>query len=251
MGLFRTPSLTPGDLVEVAGAPVRLKVNARARRVSLRIDARKREVVATAPSRKRLGEAVAFAGQRAQWIAHHLAALPEPVRIAPGDVLEVLGEAHVLVRARTRLEAGFRQDPNGPPVLAAFGDDEAFGRAVLRLLKRQALALFIERTAHYARALGVSAPAVAVGDAKARWGSCRPPRKGLKADAGSISYNWRLVMAPYAVADYVAAHECAHLLQANHGPRFWALVRQIHGPEKTSRDWLKRHGQRLHGFGRA
>jgi hypothetical protein len=250
MGLFRTPSLASGDLIEVAGAPVRLKVNARARRVSLRIDARKREVIATAPSPKRLSEAVAFAGQRAQWIAQHLAALPEPVRIAPGDRLEVLGEGHVLTRAKTRLEAGFRQDPDGPPVLAAFGEGDAFGRAVLRLLKRQALEVFTERTAHYAQALGRPAPAVAVGDAKARWGSCRPPRKGLKADAGSIRYNWRLVLAPHAVADYVAAHECAHLLEANHGPRFWALVRKIYGPEKAPRDWLKRHGTRLHGFGR-
>jgi hypothetical protein len=250
MGLFRTPSLNPGDLIEVAGASVRLKVNARARRVSLRIDARKREVIATAPSLKRLSEAVAFAGQRSQWIAQHLASLPEPVRIAPGDVLEVLGEGHVLARARTRLEAGFRQAEDGPPVLAAFGEGEAFARAVLRLLKRQALAVFTERTAHYANALGRPAPQVAVGDAKARWGSCRPPRKGAKADAGSIRYNWRLVLAPYAVADYVAAHECAHLLEANHGPRFWGLVREIYGPEKTARAWLKRHGTRLHGFGR-
>lgn len=250
MALFRTPSLTPGDLIEVAGAPVRLKVNSRARRVSLRIDARRREVIATAPSSKRLGEAVAFAGQRTQWIAQHLAALPDPVRIAPGDELEVLGEGHVLVRARSRLEAGFRQGPEGPPMLAAFGEGDAFARAVLRLLKRQALAVLTERTAHYAQALGRPVPAVAVGDAKARWGSCRPPRKGLRADAGSVRYNWRLILAPYAVADYVAAHECAHLLEANHGPRFWGLVREIYGPEKAPRDWLKRHGTRLHGFGR-
>jgi predicted metal-dependent hydrolase len=250
MGLFRTPSLTPGDLIEVAGAPVRLKVNARARRVSLRVDARRREVIATAPSLKRLGEAVAFAGQRAQWINRHLAALPESIPIAPGDVLEVLGEGHILMRARTRLEAGFRQTGDGPPVLAAFGEQDAFARAILRLLKRQALEVFTERTAHYARALGAPTPAVAIGDPKARWGSCRPPRKGLKADAGSIRYNWRLVLAPRAVADYVAAHECAHLLEANHGPRFWALVRRIYGPEKAPREWLKRQGTRLHGFGR-
>lgn len=250
MGLFRTSSLTPGDLIEVAGAPVRLKVNARARRVSLRIDAGKREVVAIAPSLRRLSEAVAFAGQRAEWIVQNLAALPAPIAITPGDMLEVLGEAHVLERARTRLEAGFHQARNGPPVLAAFGEGDAFARATVRLLKRQALEVLRDRTAHYARALGRAPPAVAIGDAKARWGSCRPPRKGPRADAGSIRYNWRLVLAPYAVADYVAAHECAHLLEANHGPRFWALVREIYGPEKAARDWLKRHGTRLHGFGR-
>jgi predicted metal-dependent hydrolase len=250
MGLFRTPSLTSGDLIQVAGAPVRLKVNPRARRVSLRIDAGKREVIATAPTQRRLSEAVAFAGQRAQWIAQNLAALPSPVSLAPGDVIEVLGEGHVLVRAKNRLAAGFSQSAEGPPVLAVFGEGDAFARAALRLFKRQALEVFTERTAHYAQALGRPVPPVAVGDAKARWGSCRPPRTGVRADVGSIRYNWRLVLAPYAVADYVAAHECAHLIEPNHGPKFWALVREIYGPEKTARDWLKRHGTRLHGFGR-
>lgn len=250
MGLFSTPKLASGDLIEVAGAPVRLKVNARARRVSLRIDAHKREVVATAPSQRRLGEAVAFAGQRAEWIARHLQALPRPAPIAPGDRLEVLGEAHLLVQARTRLEAGFRQEAAGPPVLAAVGEADAFGRAVLRLLKRQALEALAERTGHHAQALGRPVPSVSIGDAKARWGSCRPPRTGARADAGSIRYSWRLVLAPYWVADYVAAHECAHLVEANHGPRFWTLVHQLYGPEKAPRDWLKRHGQRLHAFGR-
>ncbi len=93
-------------------------------------------------------------------------------------------------------------------------------------------------------------PEISIGDAKGRWGSCRPARLGAKGDKGRIRYSWRLVLAPYSVADYVAAHECAHLIEANHGPKFWALVRQIHGSEKPSRDWLKHHGPRLHAFGR-
>jgi predicted metal-dependent hydrolase len=96
-------------------------------------------------------------------------------------------------------------------------------------------------------------PKVAVADAKGRWGSCRPPRpagRGRKGDTGSIRYSWRLVLAPFEVADYVAAHECAHLLEANHGPRFWTHVRGLCGPEKAHRAWLRQHGARLHAFGR-
>ena len=255
MGLF-SPSrlsagkLEPGDLVEVAGAPVRLKVNARARRVSLRIDARRREVIATAPSQRRLAEALAFAGQRTEWIAAQLAALPQSIALKPGDRLDVLGEAHLLVRAKSRLDAGFREDDIEGPVLAAFGDGDAFGRAALRLLKRQALEVLAERTEHHAKALGLPVPPVSIGDAKGRWGSCRPPRPGVKGDVGVIRYSWRLVLAPYTVADYVAAHECAHLLEANHGPKFWALVRKLYGTEKGPRAWLRQHGQRLHAFGR-
>ena len=52
------------------------------------------------------------------------------------------------------------------------------------------------------------------------------------------------------VADYVAAHECAHLIEANHGPRFWALVHGLVGDHAPHRDWLRREGARLHAFGR-
>ena len=113
-------------------------------------------------------------------------------------------------------------------------------------LKRRALAVLGERTAHYAARLGAPAPKVAVADAKSRWGSCHPGRAGGE---GSIRYSWRLALAPFEVADYVAAHECAHLLELNHGPRFWAHVRDLVGDPRRHRAWLRAHGARLHAFG--
>jgi len=92
-----------------------------------------------------------------------------------------------------------------------------------------------------------------VADPKARWGSCRPPRRqgfGATAEVGRIRYSWRLVLATEAVLDYVAAHECAHLIEANHSPRFWAVVHDLVGDHRPHRAWLKAHGPRLHAFGR-
>ena len=253
MNLFRGHAYAPGDLIEIAGARVRLRVSPRARRVSLRIDQTKREVIASAPSQRRLHEAVAFAGQRAHWIAAHIEALPHPAAVKPGDLIQVFGQPHRLERAESRLRAGFYEAEDGHGVLRAFGDGEAFARAVVRQLKRHALVVLTERTEVHAGALGRPMPQVAVADAKGRWGSCRPARsagRGSKGDTGSIRYSWRLVLAPFEVADYVAAHECAHLLEANHGPRFWAHVRGLCGPEKPHRAWLRQHGARLHAFGR-
>jgi predicted metal-dependent hydrolase len=253
MNLFRGQTYAPGDLIEIAGARVRLKVSPRASRVSLRIDQTRREVIASAPSQRRLHEAVAFAGQRAHWIAAHIEALPRPMSVAPGDLIEVFGQLHRLEPAESRLKAGFYQGDDGHGVLRAFGEGEAFARSVVRLLKRHALEVLTERTEAHAAALGRPIPKVAVADAKGRWGSCRParpPGRGRKGDTGSIRYSWRLVLAPFEVADYVAAHECAHLLEANHGPRFWTHVRALCGPEKAHRAWLRQHGARLHAFGR-
>ena len=235
-----------GDRLEVAGAPVRLRVNRRARRVSLRLDRTRREVVATAPSPRRLAEAAAFARERAGWIVERLSELPSATPLSPGMTIEVFGRP-------VRLEAGQGRarwiDPadGSAPRITAMGEGEGYARAVILVLKKQALSVLAERTAHYAARLGAPLPKVTVADAKSRWGSCRP---GPRGTAGSIRYSWRLALAPFEVADYVAAHECAHLKELNHGPRFWAIVRELVGDERRHRAWLRAEGARLHAFGR-
>ncbi len=238
--------LADGARLEVGGHPVRLKVNPRARRVSLRIDTTRREVIATAPSARRLVEAAAFAGERLPWIAAQLAVLPEGQSLRPGSVIEVLGRPCVLVGVARRGEAGLFDGEAGY-LLCALGDGEIFATRALRLLRAHALATLTERTRHHAEALGRPMPLVALTDARTRWGSCKPAGPGREA---VVRYSWRLVLSPWSVADYVAAHECAHLLEANHGPRFWALVRQRVGSERAPRAWLRAHGARLQALGR-
>jgi len=238
-------SLADGDRLEVAGAVVTLKVNRRARRVSLRLDRTRRQIVATAPSPRHLPEAAAFARERAGWIAERLAELPPPAPLAPGMAIEVFGEI-------VRLEPGsgrarwIESDGAEPHRICAMGEGEGYARAVILMIRKRALVVFTERTACYAARLGAAMPKVAIMDAKARWGSCRAGRRGA---VGSIRYSWRLALAPFAVADYVAAHECAHLLELNHGPRFWGHVKSLVGDERPHRAWLRAEGARLHAFG--
>jgi len=244
MSLFGR-TFADGDRLDVAGAAVRLKVNRRARRVSLRLDRTRREIVATAPSPRRLAEAAAFARQRAGWIAERLAELPASSPLAPGQLIEVFGRP-------VRLEAGSGRarwiEPidGSTPRISAMGEGEGFARAVILILKKKALEVLSARTAHYAEALGAPMPKVSVADAKSRWGSCKP---GPRGTPGVIRYSWRLALAPFEVADYVAAHECAHLLELNHGPRFWAHVKALVGDERPHRAWLRAEGARLHAFG--
>ena len=245
MKLFGGPAFSHGDRIEADGFPVRLSVNARARRVSLRIDRVKREVIATAPTAKRLAEAVAFAREKSGWIAGQLADLPSGERLAPGMTIRLFGEPVDLVAGSGR--ARFLPATVLSRARISAPDDAAFGDRVLRLVKAEARRWLTERTLHYAERLGRSEPKVAIADPRGRWGSCRPasPRAGA-----SIRYSWRLALAPAAVADYVAAHECAHLLEANHGPRFWAIVHDLVGDHAPHRAWLKAEGARLHAFGR-
>jgi predicted metal-dependent hydrolase len=245
MSLFgRVPA--DGDRLEVAGAAVTLRVNRRARRVSLRLDRTRREIVATAPTPRRLSEAAAFARERAVWIAERMAELPDATPVHPGITLEVFGEP-VRLEAGTGRAKWIPASGGEPARIAAMGEGEGYARAVILMLKKRALVVLTERSEVYAAMLGAPPPKVAVADAKGRWGSCRP---GLHGGAASIRYSWRLALAPFEVADYVAAHECAHLLELNHGPRFWAHVRALVGEAKPHRAWLRAEGARLHAFGR-
>jgi predicted metal-dependent hydrolase len=219
--LFRPERYADGQRLDVAGHAVRLKVSGRARRISLRVDRVSREILAIAPTARRLSEAAAFAHERRAWVAAQLARLPEPETLAVGDQITVFGASCVL-EAVDAWTAG-------------------------RVIRREAGRVFAERAAVHCAALDVAVPPVATQDAKGRWGSCTPAQRGRGA---SIRLSWRLALAPFAVADYVVAHECAHLLEANHGPQFWALVRRLVGDPKPHRAWLRAHGPALHAFGR-
>ena len=241
----RPDRYVPGDTLEVDGHRVRLKVDGRARRISLRLDAARREVVATAPSSRRLKEAALFASQRAAWIGSAVARLPSIVSVEPGAVIEVLGRTCRLERAPGRVSPGIVEGEELR--LIAAGEGAAYTRAVVRALKREAIEALTERSEFHARALDQPVPRVGVMDARSRWGSCTPARPGR---AASVRYSWRLVLAPYSVMDYVAAHECAHLLHADHSVRFWAVVKARVADVKAARAWLRANGPRLHALGR-
>jgi predicted metal-dependent hydrolase len=85
-----------------------------------------------------------------------------------------------------------------------------------------------------ARALGVEYRRIALRDQRSRWGSC--------STKGTLSFNWRLVLAPHDVLDYVVVHEVCHLLEHNHGARFWELVAGRRPGYREPKRWLDRHG---------
>lgn len=92
----------------------------------------------------------------------------------------------------------------------------------------------LPRTALHARNLGVVYKDARIGKGKYRWGSCTPN--------DTVIFNWRLIKAPMFVIDYVVVHELAHLLESNHTPRFWNILKaQVAGTEQA-RAWLEKHG---------
>ena len=78
-------------------------------------------------------------------------------------------------------------------------------------------------------------------DTVSRWGSC--------SSEGNLSFSWRIMMAPRPVIDYLVAHEVAHLVHMNHGPKFWALCEELCPDTKRCKAWLKKNGSALQAIG--
>lgn len=218
---------------------VRMEVNPRAKRLILRLDEKAREAVAIAPRPKDLPAAAAFASERVDWIAANLSRVPDAVAFAPGEVIPVRGEPCRLSLDGAGRRARLVTEPE--LTLQAPGAAETFAARVTRYLKAAATSDLGDAVDTHCRALGVEARRIAVKDTRSRWGSC--------TSDGRLSFSWRLVCAPPEVLDYVAAHECAHLLEMNHSDRFWAHVERVCPDWKHHRTWLRTHGRDLHAIG--
>lgn len=104
--------------------------------------------------------------------------------------------------------------------------------------RRQAAALFAGKAAYYAGRMQVGYQKITIREQKTRWGSC--------SSKGNLNFNWRLVLAPEGVLDYVVVHELAHRREMNHSPRFWKIVADIMPEYQQYRDWLRHYGQCLY-----
>lgn len=101
----------------------------------------------------------------------------------------------------------------------------------------QAGDLFLDKTQQWAALIGVRPAKITIRDQKTRWGSC--------SSLGNINYNWRIIMAPLWVADYLVIHELCHMLIPNHSAEFWEHVSRFSPAHRECRKWLIDNGKLL------
>lgn len=223
-----------GQVVLSGNPPIEisLKRSSRARRLSLRVSRLDGQVTLSLPRWTGQAEAMAFVREKEGWLRQTLSAQPLPMVPRLGGMLLFEGREVAVVKGTGRavlLRDGTLEVP-GPDDRVALRI-----RAFLRLAAQERLGVATDR---YAALVGRKVARITLRDTRSRWGSCT-------AD-GRLMFSWRLVMAPPSVLDYVAAHEVAHLVEMNHSPAYWSVVRRIFPGYEAERRWLRRHGTTLH-----
>jgi predicted metal-dependent hydrolase len=206
-------------------------VRARRRTVGLQIG--QDGLTVRAPLRLTLRELDQVLNEKSAWILAKLAEWARRAQQAPeaawhdGATLLVEGRQLRLVlrhaaRLRLRVESELLHLDLPRPE-----DAQAVERAVEQGLRRHAAEAFAPRLARYAAILGLAPPRLIIYAPRTLWGSCNR--------SGVIRLHWRLIQLPPALADYIIAHEVAHLAQMNHSSRFWEVVARLYPDFRAAR----------------
>ena len=226
--------------IDGRAAPLVARVNRRAKRLILKVDQTAGEILVTAPSKRALPDAIAFARSRASWIATQLDDSLLARSFEPGGEALYRGVSHLIVHdLETRQPV--RRETEPQPRLVVGGDSAHLNRRVVDWMKREARKDLVEAVARYCTELGVKRRSISIRDTRSRWGSC--------SSDGCLSFSWRLIMAPPWILDYVAAHECTHLIHMHHGPAFWRQVKALGIDARAAENWFERHGAGLFAYG--
>jgi predicted metal-dependent hydrolase len=210
---------------------LRLVRHRRARRYVLRVTSAG-DVVVTMPRWGSIGEARAFAEQHVEWIARQRlrrAAESGGRGWAAGSEIWLRGERCRIDVEGDVVRAGdvrARLDPGA-------GVKETLQRAMRAVAKRE----LPPRLAELAGRAGLRVGRTTIRDQRSRWGSC--------STRGAIALNWRLLLMPPSVRDYVLWHELMHLKRADHSPAFWRLVEEVCPDYRSAKAWLLKHGKEL------
>jgi hypothetical protein len=225
----------------VSAVAYTIRRSERARRARILVDGDGVEVVV--PARFPLQEVEGFVEEKRPWIERTLRRMREsesnfpPARLEDGGELPYLGERLTL---RVRSERGRVR-----PYVARRGDrlevmlppGVDLGAPLEAWLRREARTEIAERLDAAVARAGTSYASLQIRGQRTRWASC--------STSGAMSFNWRLLLAPPEIVDYVVEHEVAHLEIHDHSERFWGLLASRSPRWREHENWLRRHGHLL------
>jgi predicted metal-dependent hydrolase len=220
--------------------PVRLRRSRRARRLTLRVGTS--GIVVVVPQRVPTELGWKFLSDHHVWLTRVLHQQQQRERQLPhrhyisGEKIPFLGgELTLQIKSATRSKVHY--DAIQQTLSVEHPTRTAARTVIEKWYRQQALLYFTATATSLAATIGAQFTKISIRQAKTRWGSC--------SSRGTLSFNWRLLLAPAGIAHYVTAHEVSHLQHLHHQPRFWQLVAQLDPNYLEHKHWLKHHGREL------
>jgi len=240
-----TKSLTP-EIIDLDGIEINVLRNARRKRVSLEVDAS--GVKVRAPLKMRPKTINDFVQSKRTWIKHHYhnrPTLAPTLNIENGITLKLLDDDFILrVIENKRAPVQINSTHIELPVIQTQRPiEKTIKDKLIKWYKQQALNCLQDKVDFFAGEMGIPLKnnlKIKVRDYKRRWGSCD--------HNGDLAFNWRIIMAPETVIDYIAVHEIAHMREFNHSKRFWAIVAAQLPEWRQEHQWLSDNGSYLYRF---
>lgn len=228
--------------IEIDGRtiPVYVVENDRAKRLTLRIVPGGEALKVTTPPHVGDDEIEAFVERNSNWAAARFARLPEKITLSIGSIVPYKGVDH-LIKSSGRMRGVVTQKRlNESVALEVPGPEEATSRKLVAWFKQEARKELDRVVNIHANEIDVRPKQIRITDTTSRWGSCSTTR--------TLSFSWRVIMAPPEVLNYLAAHEVAHLVEMNHSTRFWDLTRKLCPDTDIQKAWLRNNGAKLHAI---
>lgn len=207
-------------------------------------------VFVAVPARMSEEQIRAVIAGKAGWIKEKMAVMEDMRSNIPqrqylsGETFPYLGNDYILIlkKASDKHTAGVIFDGECinvsiPDGISGLERKKYVSDVLVRWYKGQAAEVMKEKTNFYGKRLGIKPSKVVIREQKTRWGSC------TRLD--TININWKIMLAPQDIADYLVVHELAHLRERNHSKSFWNLVESILPDYKRRREWLKVNGYKL------
>lgn len=219
--------------IEAEDRRIRVQVRVSSRAKKLRLLATGEGIRLVIPKRTKWMIAERFVLASRSWIFETQARVDQRQRLLDLGVIDWRGEQFSIVESDDRSGVCL-----GQGVIFA-GHPEKYGRRMLveKWMRGRARSEFESKIDTWGQLMDLMPEKLRVADQRSRWGSCSSRK--------TLSLNWRLMMAPESVLDYIVIHELAHLKEMNHSSRFWQLVAQFCPEYRQAEKWLKENGPRL------
>jgi len=217
-------------MINLEDLEIEYKYSSRRKSIGLTVTAEGKLVVA-APRGTPAAEIARAVARHRHWIEAKATERQEAWARLQEVAAYFLGRAYRLSMAKNGREPVTLK---GKEIRVRPGADDSLWPTLRAWLARQADPYINARAAYYAPQLGVKVRPVEMREWRRRWGECHPD--------GHLRFNWRLIMLPPEIIDYVVVHELAHLLAPGHNPRFWGVVAAILPDHKARRKWLNQYG---------